>query len=176
MNCLCRSTTRLARTSYSSSFFTRTTRLSVRPYASQSYGGDHMSGHPKSDQPNPKADLEHPGPESPASKGKPSSSSSEKSSSSSSSTSSTPSSSKTEEGSKNSYPTTSHGGRPAINNPGPAPENASEEVRKHNEEVANSHDRPANQIDEDGKVEKSFWKGEFCPALPFHFAVLVTTC
>ncbi len=106
-----------------------------------------MTGHPKSDQPNPKAHLEHPGPDSPATKrGSPPEDTSPSSAASSSNTGS--------EGSKPSHPETSHGGSPAINNPGPAPESANEEVRKHNEEVAKSHDRPVNQIGEDGKVEK----------------------
>jgi hypothetical protein len=103
-----------------------------------------MTGHPKSDAPNPKSHLEHPGPESPmAEKGNPLSSSSNKS-----------------EGSETSQGETSSGARPVINDPGPAPEQANEEVKKHNEEVAKSHDRPANQIDEEGKVEKGFWTGE----------------
>lgn len=150
-----RSPPRLARPS---SCITNPTRIPgiVRPYAQQSYGGDEMSGHPKSDQANPKADLEHPGPESPASKGTISSSRKDEPSSSSSS------SSKPEQGtSKSSQGTSSRGGSPAIHNPGPAPETADEGVRKHNDEVAKRHDRPVNQIDSDGKVEKGFWSGQF---------------
>jgi hypothetical protein len=159
MNPLLRSTIRFTRSTHSPPFLTRTTRLPSRPYASQSYGGEEMTGHPKSDAPNPKADLEHPGPEPPTFK---STTQQASSSSSSSSQNDTPSStSKSESGPKSSHPTTSQGGSPAISNPGAAPENKNEDVRKHNEEMANRHDRPANQIDEDGKVGKGFWKGEF---------------
>jgi hypothetical protein len=154
MHSLLRSTTRLARPSSSFPFRPFTPRT-VCPYSQQSYGGEDMSGHPKSDKANPKVHLEHPGPESPASKGKDSPSSSSPSSSSSSA----PSTGKSQ-GSSQSHQETSQGGSPAISNPGPAPEQASEEVKKHNEEVAKSHDRPVNQIDDEGKVEKGFWKGE----------------
>lgn len=141
MQSLFRSTTRLARPSTSS---LARTAYGIRPYAQQSYGGDNESGHPKSQEPNPKAHLEHPGPESPASSDK-----------SSKDTSSTPKA--------QSQQSHSQGARPAISNPGPAPEQANEEVRKHNDEVAKSHDRPVNQLDEDGKVEKGFWSGKcFC--------------
>ncbi len=151
MQSLLRSTTRLVRPSsgFPPQMLTpRTTRL----YATQSYGGEDMSGHPKSDAANPKAHLEHPGPETPASKGTDSSSSSSSSSSPKSTPEKSPSTS-------SSHKETSKGGSPAINNPGPAPEEQKEGVKKHNEAVANSHDRPVNQIDSEGKVEKSFWKG-----------------
>lgn len=171
MQSLFRTTTRFARPSPPNPFLTRTALPPTRLYATQSYGGDDMSGHAKSDQANPKANLEHPGPESPASKGGSASSTSQSDKPKKYSPPSTPSGStgiKQGEESTESEPKTSHGGSPAINNPGPAPEHQSEEVRKHNEAVAKSHDRPVNQIDQDGKVEKGYWQGE-CWVLCFLF-------
>lgn len=115
-----------------------------RRYAQESYGGYEQSGHPKSSAPNPKSHVEHPGPEAPASKGNKSS----KTASSSSDTSS-------EEGKSSDYPETSKGGKPAIHNPGAAPEKANEEVREHNEEVEKRHDKAANKIDKDGDVKET---------------------
>ena len=120
-----------------------------------------MSGYPKSDQVNPKADLEHPGPESPASKEGSASTSPKDESPSHSSSSSSSASATTEEGTSKSHQETSHGGRPAISKPGPPPKSANEGVKKHNEELASGHDRPVNQNDGDNKVEKGFWSGKF---------------
>jgi len=89
------------------------------------------------DQKNPKADMEHPGPEAPAKKGTDTSSSSP---------------SKSQSGT--SSETTSHGGSPAISRPESAAEKDNPDVRKHNEEM-----------EEDNKVDKNFWKGESIQSL-----------
>ena len=100
---------------------------SVRRYISQSYSCDDMSGQTEADACKLKAQVEH---------------SSEKDTISFSSSSS--SESKSKDWSISSHLETSHGGSPAINNPGSAPEDATEEVKQHNEEVTKSHDRPVN--------------------------------
>jgi len=98
------------------------------------------------DQPNPKANLEHPGPEAPAKKGTASSSNSSQTQSSGSSE------------------TTSKGGSPAIHRPDSAAEKDDPEVRKHNEEMEQRHERSVNQLsEEDNKVDKSFWSGDVGP-------------
>ena len=50
------------------------------------------------------------------------------------------------------------------------PSEESEDVRKHNEDMGKRHDRPHNQIDEDGKVEKGFWSGESILMVVMRFA------
>lgn len=106
-----------------------------RRFAHQSYGDD-QSGHPQSKDSNPRRDLEHPGPDSPASKG---SSSSPSGSSSSSNLSQTEAQ--------------SDQGSPAIHQPKSAAEDEDPEVRKHNEEMAQRHEKSVNQLSEkDNKV------------------------
>ncbi|EXJ87820.1 hypothetical protein A1O1_04747 [Capronia coronata CBS 617.96] len=93
---------------------------------------------------NPMSHLEHPGPESPASKGTATSSSSSSSESQSDKTSDT----------------TSQGGSPAIHRPKSSAEKDDPEVRKHNEEMEQRSDRTPNQLsEEDNKVDKNYWKG-----------------
>lgn len=134
---------------------TRTSRLHRAPlvtcvprrFAHQSYGDD-QSGHPQSDA-NPRRDLEHPGPEAPANKGKSSSSGSSASTSGQTSSNLSHTQAKSDQG------------RPAIHQPKSAAEDEDPEVRKHNEEMANRHEKSANQLaEEDNKVDKSFWKGD----------------
>jgi hypothetical protein len=106
-----------------------------RRYASESYGNS-QSGQQEvnKDTPNPKTDLEHPGPKAPADKGT--------------------AQSKQPQGSG------SQSGKPAIHQPGPAPENKNAEVEAHNKEMEQRSDRTANQLsEEDNKVDKNFWKG-----------------
>lgn len=140
MNPILRATSRAPR----ASLFTRNAYISTQPrrYAHQSYGND-QSGMEKSDEASQKArEMEHPGPESPASKGSTaSSSSSSQSQPSSSSGSSTDS-------------------KPAIHHPKSAAEKEDPEVREHNEDMRKRHDASANQLAEkDNKVDKGFWKG-----------------
>jgi hypothetical protein len=109
----------------------------TRRFAHGDYGGD-QSGHEKSDAA-PKRDLEHPGPESPASKGSSSSSSGSSTASKSSNLSHTEA--KSDQGS------------PTNNQPKSAAEENDPEVRKHNEEMAQRHEKSANQLSEkDNKV------------------------
>jgi len=119
-------------------------------FATQDYGSKQGGMSEALDQKNPKADMEHPGPESPAaSKGGSRSSGQESSESASAGKEKSASTSKEE--------TTSHGGSPAIYRPAPASEKDDPEVRKHNEELENRHERTENQLDENGnKVDKKF--------------------
>jgi len=117
-----------------------------RRLAHQSYGNEQSGMQQGQDQQNPKANLEHPGPEAPAKKGTASSSNSSQTQSSGSSQS------------------TSQGGSPAIHRPESAAEKDNPDVRKHNEEMEQRHERSVNQLsEEDNKVDKSFWSGEFIP-------------
>lgn len=120
-----------------------------RRLASQSYGNEQSGMEQGTDQKNPKADMEHPGPEAPAKKGTDTSSSSP---------------SKSQSGT--SSETTSHGGSPAISRPESAAEKDNPDVRKHNEEMEQRHERSVNQLsEEDNKVDKNFWKGESIQSL-----------
>lgn len=96
---------------------------------------------------NPKAHLEHPGPEAPAKKG--------------TATSSSPQSQL-----DTSSDSTSQGAKPAIHRPKSAAEKDDPEVRKHNEEMERRHERSVNQLSEkDNKVDKKFWQGEFIQSM-----------
>ena len=100
------------------------------------------------DEPNPRADLEHPGPEAPANKGTASSSSSSSQSQSQS------------DGAKENTET-SHGGSPAIHRPKSEAGPEDPDVKKHNEEMEQRSDRSVNQLGEkDNKVNKKFWQGK----------------
>jgi hypothetical protein len=127
------------------SYLTQSKRL-----ASQDYGSKQSGMEQGINQKNPKADLEHPGPESPsASKGGNQASNQ----------------SSGQRGSQSK--STSQGGSPAIHRPESAAEKDDPEVRKHNEELENRYERTANQLSEkDNKVDKNFWKG-LSPRLVF---------
>ncbi|KAK5315454.1 hypothetical protein LTR93_009709 [Exophiala xenobiotica] len=117
--------------------------IQPRRLAHGSYGNEQSGMQQGQDQKNPKADLEHPGPEAPAKKGTASSSNSSQAQSSGKSES------------------TSHGGSPAISRPESAAEKDDPEVRKHNEEMEQRYERSSNQLSEkDNKVDKSFWSGD----------------
>lgn len=123
--------------------FLRPVNQSIR-LAHQSYGNE-QSGHQSSDAANPKAHLEHPGPEPPAAKGKGSSSSSQQSSKSKSS----------------DQKATSGDGSPKIYHPRSTAEQEDPEVRKHNEEMRTRHEQSVNQLSEkDNKVDPQYWQGE----------------
>ena len=95
-----------------------------------------------SDEKNPMAHLEHPGPEAPAKKG-------------------TASASSSQTQSDHTSNTTSHSGSPKIHRPKSAAEATDPEVRKHNEEMEKRSDRSVNQLsEEDNKVDKKFWQGK----------------
>lgn len=113
--------------------------------ASQDYGSKQSGMAEGVDQKNPKADLEHPGPEAPsASKQAGSQRNSQKPSQSG-----------------GQSDTTSDRGSPAIHRPKSAAEKDDPEVRKHNEELENRYERTENQLSEkDNKVDKKFWSGD----------------
>lgn len=57
-------------------------------------------------------------------------------------------------------PSASQGGSPAIHRPKSEAESTNPDVRKHNEELEQRHERTTNQLSEaDNKVDKQFWKG-----------------
>ncbi|KIW93961.1 uncharacterized protein Z519_05276 [Cladophialophora bantiana CBS 173.52] len=98
--------------------------------AHQSYGNEQSGMQQGTEQKNPKANMEHPGPEAPAN-------------------------------SKGGSSSTSGGGSPKIQSPKSAAEKDDPEVRKHNEELEQRHERTVNQLSEDdNKVDKQFWKGD----------------
>lgn len=133
-------------------------------FATQSYGNEQSGQEQGTNLKNPMSHLEHPGPESPASKGtnQKSGSSSSSSSSSPSSTSAPQKESGSSSGGGNSSETTSQGGSPRIHRPKSAAEETDPDVRKHNQEMENRSERSANQLSEDdNKVDQNFWKGEF---------------
>jgi hypothetical protein len=106
--------------------------------AHSSYG-DKQSGHPEGSDSKPTSHLEHPGPESPNTGSSASKSASKGRSQSSSS---------------------SDKGSPAIHSPQSAAEKNDPEVRQHNEEMRQRHERSVNQLSEDdNKVDKKFWTG-----------------
>lgn len=145
-------------------------------YASQSYGGG--EGDPRGEEPqkqgsNPAtSDLEHPGPPPPSvgqgtggGPTKAGSSSDGKDTQHHGGASSGGSSGK---GSSSSTQSKS-GASPAIHSENiPAEESA--EVKKHNEELENRHDRASNKVNEDGQdnVSKSFWSGMITTAILLH--------
>ncbi|KAK4944269.1 hypothetical protein LTR10_016382 [Elasticomyces elasticus] len=121
-----------------------------RRFAHQDYGSEQSGMEQGKDEKNPKVGLEHPGPEAPAKKG----------SSSSSSSASSSSSSQTQQSSSSSSDET-HGAKPAIHRPKSAAEHDDPEVKKHNEDMENRHERSVNQLSEkDNKVDKNFWSGD----------------
>lgn len=104
-----------------------------RRFAGTDYGSKQSGQEQGINEPNPKQHLEHPGPETPATKA----------------------------GSghaANSGP--KDGAEPKIHQPKSAAENENDDVRKHNEEMKNRSEKSANQLGEDdNKVNKDFWKG-----------------
>jgi len=62
-----------------------------------------------------------------------------------------------------SHPKDTKGLKPTIlNESPPAPEDESEDVKKHNEDMAKRHDKPHEQINEEKeKVDPEFWTGMF---------------
>ncbi|KAJ9629077.1 uncharacterized protein PV06_02207 [Exophiala oligosperma] len=117
-----------------------------RRLAHQDYGSEQSGMEQGRDQKNPKSHLEHPGPEAPANMG----------TASSSGSSQAQSTEKSDTGSDR--------GSPAIHRPESAAEKDNPEVRKHNEEMEQRHERSVNQLaEEDNKVDKKFWQGDVGP-------------
>lgn len=141
-----------------------------RLYAGSSYGGG--EGDPKGENPsdqgaNPSADLEHPGPPPPSvgqgTGGGPTKKGAE--------------GHNTQQNSGGQASTDGSGGASGAKGDGPQPkiykhdapeeQTHSDEVRKHNEDVAKRHDRPNEQsAHEDDKVDKTFWKGKLLAVSP----------
>ena len=114
-------------------------RVLPRTYATASYGAS--GGDPKADDPlsqglNPSESKEHPGPPPPAASGG---------------------------ASKATSASASNGGPgPKIYNHTPPTEDShTDEVRQHNEEYSQRHDRPIEKSPKEEKVDKGFWTGEF---------------
>jgi len=143
--------------------FLRTAPRSTLPISSQRFAsGDYGSGSgdPKGEKPQDQGknqesrELEHPGPPPPkAAQGKGEGSQQKTSSSSSSSSSSKPASGKG-----------TQGAQPKILNDKPPAKDASEDVKKHNEEMDNRAEKAHEQVDNgDAKkdeVDKDFWSGQ----------------
>lgn len=143
-----------------------------RLYAHQSYGGG--EGNPKGENPQDQgpsqsSSLEHPGPSPPpAGRG----------------TGGGPTKGEDHEqsvaGKKGSKeperPATSHGAKPAIHSEG-TPAEESEEVKQHNKELENRHDRASNKVamNDKDKVEKGFWSGELIPSAMAYFLKLTSS-
>lgn len=136
-----------------------------RQYAHQSYGGG--EGDPKGEKPqdqgsNPSADLEHPGPPPPSegqgtgggpTKAHESGHNTQDNSSSRGRGSESPKSGNTGSSSK--------GAQPKILNEA-VPDNPSDDVKQHNEDMAKRYDRTENNAEdqEKDKVGKGFWSGK----------------
>lgn len=80
------------------------------------------------------------------------------------------------DGGKGSKPTSTKGLAPKILNPSPPPEGkASEDVKKHNEELEHRaervHERFPDEDDEKDKMGKEFWTGEFVRGAVIHVTV-----
>lgn len=104
-----------------------------RRFASSDYGSVQSGQEQGIHEDNPKKHLEHPGPEPPSTKAG--------------------SGPATNSGSKD-------GASPKINQPKSASEDQDEDVRKHNEEMADRAEKSVNQLGEkDNKVDKKFWTG-----------------
>ena len=116
--------------------FLSTPSLSAAPrrFASTDYGSVQSGQEQGIHQDNPKKHLEHPGPEPPSTKAG--------------------DGAQANSGEKD-------GAEPKISQPKSAAEEQNQDVRKHNEEMRNRHERSANQLGEqDNKVDKKFWTGK----------------
>lgn len=151
--------------------------LSLRPrqqirFATQDYGsgdGDPAAEDPMAQGKRGREDLEHPGPPPPKVAQKDSKETSSSSSGSSASKGSEEKKKKKNSASgadKSSSSSSSkhQGAQPKILNENPpTTENQSEDVRKHNEDMANraekAHEQVSNEDAEKDKVGKDFWKG-----------------
>ncbi|KAI9044417.1 uncharacterized protein KD926_001018 [Aspergillus affinis] len=131
--------------------------FSRRKYAQSSYGGEgehNNAEHPKSHRNSPTRDIEHPGPTPPnVSKDAPSSSGNKSESHSS----------KTSEGAINTmpsnkaHPTITDGQQsPNIDSKGNLRDDVPQDVKQHNKEMSQRHDRAYNQIADEGEYRKGF--------------------
>ncbi|RHZ74445.1 hypothetical protein CDV55_107493 [Aspergillus turcosus] len=148
-----------------------------RFYSQSSYGEGEQKpeGKAEAKTSKPTRDLEHPGPPPPdvsKGKGKGSSQSSSPSTGGPSYQNQPPSDEETRRNndgaevyphttnrpSNNARPTISKGQSPNVDEEGNPRPDVPEEVKRHNEEVENRHDRAYNKLEDNGKVEKISWK------------------
>ena len=107
-------------------------------HATSDYGSKQSGFEQGMNETNPKAHHEHPGPKSPANQS---------------------GSSAQSDGSKAAASESTGKPQPKISNPNPPSQSKDADVKKHNEEMENRAEKTSNRIGEDGKVDKSFWKG-----------------
>lgn len=147
--------------------------LSIRPfkqpasrfYAAQSYGGG--QGDPKGENPqeqgaNPAtSDAEHPGPPPPDVGQGTGGGATKKGSQGHGGSNIASNETGTKNGTNGGSPTEAAAQPKIHSHDATNPENHSEEVKKHNEEMANRHERPYDSSkDGEDKVDKHFWKGK----------------
>ena len=142
---------------------TRTTSFAFqkhRYYAGQSYGGG--QGDPKGETPqeqgaNPSAEQEHPGPPPPKA-GQGSGGGPTKAGADGHNTQDGPSKGSSSNSNKSGASQSSGGPQPKILSDN-TPTEESDEVKAHNNDMGNRHDRANTEVDEKGEtVEKGFWK------------------
>ena len=128
-----------------------------RCYAFQSYGGgggDPKGENPQEQGPNPSADIEHPGPP-PPDEGKGTGGGASQKGEGDHNTQESPSNG---HNSKPGASQSSGGPQPKIYSDSP-PAEPSDEVKAHNEEMKQRHDRPNEQVEsKSDTVGKGFWK------------------
>jgi len=136
-----------------------------RFYAQQSYGGG--EGDPKGDDPQNQgsntvsADMEHPGPPPPAEGQGTGGGPTKATAGGHGSQNETSGSSKTPSSGGGSGKSAGNGAQPKLYKPS-VPEEHSEDVKQHNQEMDNRHGRAQNNVDDGGNhdVGKGFWGGE----------------
>ncbi|KAL5357816.1 hypothetical protein BJX96DRAFT_172878 [Aspergillus floccosus] len=129
-----------------------------RAYSHSSYGGE---GEANAEPSRATRNLEHPGPPPPnvskASSGPSSQGSSPQP------PSQTPKGEEyaiPKEASNKAHPTITDGRQsPNVDDAGNTRDDVPEDVKRHNKEMDERYDRPYNQIADEGKVQKGFWKG-----------------
>ncbi|GES58394.1 conserved serine-rich protein [Aspergillus terreus] len=128
-----------------------------RAYSHSSYGGE---GEADAEPSKATRDLEHPGPPPPdVSKGSSGSQSQGSSPQSSGQTSQGKEYAIPKETSNKAHPTITDGRQsPNVDDAGNTRDNVPEDVKRHNKEMEERYDRPYNQIADEGKVHKGFWR------------------
>ncbi|KAI9372668.1 hypothetical protein BJX61DRAFT_533765 [Aspergillus egyptiacus] len=123
-----------------------------RLYGQSSYGGNGET-HPEEGRNKPTRDMEHPGAPPPNVSKDPGSGSQTSSSQSGEGAEQTAS----QTPSNKAKPTIKDNRSDNIDKEGHIKADIPEDVRRHNEEVDQRHDKPYNRINDDGKVGKPFW-------------------
>lgn len=141
-----------------------TNSTTIRAYASQDYGsgtGDPKGEDPLNQGPNPSADVEHPGPP-PPSAGQGSGSGPTKGTSGGHNSGDSPSAPGSGQGQKNDGGSGSSGkgAQPKILRD-TLPAEPDEDVKQHNREMSQRADRAHEKAEDNVKVPKGYWSGEF---------------